>query len=153
MQHYSRKVFLIPPVYFILAMALCYSCYRGLPQFNLIRPPFSCLAGVPLCILGSVFMLSSVFFLKKQHTTFHFVKSTTLVVRGTYHLSRNPIYLGMLIFLLGLSAVFGNVVAPVSVLFLFCVIDFMFIPYEEEKMEIELGQPYLDYKSRVRRWL
>lgn len=153
MQHYSRRVFLIPPVYFMLAMALCLACYRWLPQFNLLPELFGILVGVPLCILGVAFMFSSVLFLKKEHTTFHFAKSTKVVVRGTYHVSRNPIYFGMLMFLLGMSAVLGNLIAPVSALFFFCIINFMFIPYEEEKMTIEMGQAYLDYKAKVRRWL
>lgn len=29
----------------------------------------------------------------------------------------------------------------------------MFIPYEEEKMENELGQKYLDYKNKVKCWI
>ncbi len=40
-----------------------------------------------------------------------------------------------------------------SPIIFFGVINWMFIPYEEEKMQKELGQEYLDYKNKVRCWI
>jgi protein-S-isoprenylcysteine O-methyltransferase Ste14 len=36
---------------------------------------------------------------------------------------------------------------------IFVILDRMFIPYEEEKMQHTFGGEYLEYKQRVRRWL
>jgi protein-S-isoprenylcysteine O-methyltransferase Ste14 len=39
-----------------------------------------------------------------------------------------------------------------AVLF-FAVVRWIFIPFEEEKMENSFGKEYLEYKQRVPRWL
>jgi protein-S-isoprenylcysteine O-methyltransferase Ste14 len=68
--------------------------------------------------------------------------------------TRNPMYLGLTMTLLGLAIFFGSIamllLAPVV---FFAVIDRIVIPREEETMERIFGQEYLAYKDRVRRWI
>ncbi|TCS43285.1 methyltransferase family protein [Reinekea marinisedimentorum] len=152
-QRYKRKVFLIPPVYFVIAIGFAFGCYWQLPQLNLLTGTTSDVVGIAALAVGCYLMLFSVLHLYREKTTFHFDRSSSVVSSGHYRFSRNPIYLGKLIFLLGLSVILGNVLAFGSAVFYFAVINQMFLPYEEEKMEIELGAPYLEYKAKVRRWL
>jgi protein-S-isoprenylcysteine O-methyltransferase Ste14 len=62
-------------------------------------------------------------------------------------------YFGFVAFLLGLSMLSGNLLAFLSPVFMFCVLNWMFIPYEEEKMENTFKREFLEYKQKVRRWL
>jgi len=62
-------------------------------------------------------------------------------------------YLGFLIFLIGLSFALGNLISFISSILFFTIINWMFIPYEEEKMEDELGMEYLEYKKKIKRWI
>jgi protein-S-isoprenylcysteine O-methyltransferase Ste14 len=62
-------------------------------------------------------------------------------------------YVGFVALLMGCSILSGNLLSFLSPLFLFVILNWMFIPYEEEKMENTFGGKYLDYKKRVRRWL
>jgi protein-S-isoprenylcysteine O-methyltransferase Ste14 len=62
-------------------------------------------------------------------------------------------YVGFVIFVTGLSVLSGNILALLWPVFFFIVLDRMFIPYEEEKMENTFGPEYLEYKRKVRRWL
>ena len=62
-------------------------------------------------------------------------------------------YVGFVVFLIGCSILSGNILSALCPLILFLILDRMFIPYEEEKMEATFGEEYLEYKRRVRRWL
>ncbi len=62
-------------------------------------------------------------------------------------------YLGFVVFLIGVSILSGNILALLCPALLFCILNWMFIPYEEEKMESTFHREYLDYKQSVRRWL
>jgi len=61
-------------------------------------------------------------------------------------------YLGIAIGLLGLAILmssFINFVFPVNFLI---IMDVAYVRLEEKILEVELGDEYLDYKNRVRRW-
>jgi len=79
--------------------------------------------------------------------------TTSVVTTGIYRLMRNPIYFGYLCMVIGLPLIFGIpwgiIVAPVQVYFFNRII----ISREEIYLAGKFGQEYLDYKSRVRRWL
>lgn len=76
-----------------------------------------------------------------------------LVTGGIYRLSRNPMYLGILLMMTALALFVGSLpFYLVSVIFFF-VMDTVFCPYEEEKLAMTFGSDYLLYKKRVRRWL
>lgn len=79
--------------------------------------------------------------------------TTRLVFDGTYRITRNPMYLGMLISYSGLSIFFQN---PWFLLFLPILVwlftTWVIIP-EEKYLESKFGQEYLDFKARVHRWI
>lgn len=80
-------------------------------------------------------------------------KASTLVVGGLYRVSRNPMYLGMLILLIGWSLWLGN---PASLLLLpvFVIYLTVFqIKPEESALSEKFGADYDAYRRRVRRWL
>jgi protein-S-isoprenylcysteine O-methyltransferase Ste14 len=70
-----------------------------------------------------------------------------------YTFTRNPMYLGFVIVLLGLAVFFGSVVMLLAPAVFFAIIDRVVIPQEEQTMERKFGAEYLEYKGRVRRWL
>lgn len=76
-----------------------------------------------------------------------------IVVDGPYRFTRNPMYLAMVIvclaFAIILSELWVLVLTPVCAYLLWHVA----IRHEEAYLETKFGQPYLDYKARVRRWL
>lgn len=76
-----------------------------------------------------------------------------LVAHGPFRFTRNPMYLGLILASLGVAFYFGTLpffVVPVLV-FLLC--NFVFVPFEEEKMERQHSGAYTDYRARVRRWI
>ncbi|NIQ36990.1 MAG: hypothetical protein GTN81_00140 [Proteobacteria bacterium] len=66
-----------------------------------------------------------------------------------FGLVRNPIYLGEILWCLGWAIMFRSIIGGALVPLWWA--GFLFhIAVEEESLEGELGQPYLDYKARVR---
>ncbi|MCH8498453.1 MAG: isoprenylcysteine carboxylmethyltransferase family protein [Marinobacter sp.] len=80
-------------------------------------------------------------------------QSAHLVVSGVYRYSRNPMYLGFLMILLGTALCLTNLTAlmmlPVFVLYM----NRFQIQPEERFMRQKFGQEYEAYAGRVRRWL
>lgn len=79
--------------------------------------------------------------------------TTTIDAGGPYRFTRNPIYIGMFLGQSGLAVGF-NSLWLIATLVPFClVIRHGVVDREEAYLERKFGNVYLDYKSRVRRWL
>lgn len=75
-----------------------------------------------------------------------------LVDRGLYHYTRNPMYLGHIIFLIGLTLTLKSWFA--AIITIATAIWFHTRVIGDEKKLIErLGQPYADYLTQVKRWI
>src|SRR5262249_54734758 len=79
--------------------------------------------------------------------------TTTLRAAGPYRLTRNPIYLGMVLGLIGLAIAFDSLWLLITLVPFALVIRYGVIAREEAYLERKFGEVYLAYKSRVRRWL
>jgi protein-S-isoprenylcysteine O-methyltransferase Ste14 len=79
--------------------------------------------------------------------------TTTIVETGPYRFTRNPIYLGMVLGLIGLAIAFNSLWLLVTLVPFAFVIRYGVITREEAYLERKFGEVYLAYKSRVRRWL
>jgi protein-S-isoprenylcysteine O-methyltransferase Ste14 len=79
--------------------------------------------------------------------------STALVSEATYRFTRNPMYLGMLISYSGLFIFFQNPWFLLILPLLFWLFTSWVIIPEERYLEQRFGSEYLDFKSRVRRWI
>lgn len=123
------------------------------PQFEFIRKPYNNI-GIIVLIGGlSITFYSFYLFRKNKTPIIPGQKPTFMVIEGVYKLTRNPMYLGVTIALLGFAAYFGNYLSFLSPLIFFLIINYYFVPREEKLMESLFGRKYLDYKKKVRRWV
>jgi protein-S-isoprenylcysteine O-methyltransferase Ste14 len=76
-----------------------------------------------------------------------------LVTSGPFRFTRNPMYLGLILASLGVAFYFGTLPFFVVPMLVFLLCNFVFIPFEEAKMQRQHSDPYTDYITRVRRWL
>ena len=81
------------------------------------------------------------------------VPSTSLVTSGPYRFTRNPQYIGIAFLYVALAFALGVLWALALLPAVLVAIDRRIVVREELYLERRLGRPYLDYKSRVRRWL
>lgn len=76
-----------------------------------------------------------------------------IVTNGPYRFTRNPMYLGMVLFLLGISLVFslewGIILAPV----LWIAFDRLIVAREEAYLTGKFGADYQALRDKTRRWL
>lgn len=103
--------------------------------------------GVGLCFYAAAI------FQARDTTKKPWGEPTDFVKQMPYTFTRNPMYLGVTIALLGFAAFFGSPVMVLAPIAFFLAIDRMTIPNEEATMERLFGQQYTDYTERVRRWL
>jgi len=144
---------LLPPFLFLICCVAMITCSLLFPQWTYLPKPWNYL-GVPLLLLGLGMVRNIQGKFKKEATEINTFKSPKkLVSTGLFRYSRNPIYLGFTLALGGLAIVLGNYAALDGLIAFFIAAHLWYIPYEEEAMEKEFGEAYLDYKSKVRRWL
>ena len=79
-------------------------------------------------------------------------RPSTLVLVGPYRFTRNPIYFGVLLMMLGLVIVWSSI-AMVFFLIVVYIIFSYFVKREEVILEEEFGDKYRNLKKRVRRWV
>ena len=143
---------LIPPLLFLICFVSMIGLTMALPQLSFIPTPWNYL-GFFLMILGLSFVRKIQQLFKTENTEIHTFKTPKkLITIDLFRFSRNPIYLGFFLALLGWAIVLGNAAAFDGAFLFFVIAHFWYIPFEENKMETEFGQDYLDYKRKVRRW-
>ena len=145
----------VPPPAIMLVMALVmWLIARAAPSLHFEIPAHNWLALV-LVSVGFVTGILGVVTFRKAKTTVNPLKphASSLVTWGVYAISRNPMYLGGLIMLLGWAIFLSNALAflflPVYVLYLN---RFQIAP-EERVLTSLFGETYVAYQARARRWL
>jgi len=142
-----------PPAYLLACLLLAVGIGLALPSLRLVPSPYRYM-GVLLIAVGIWLNLwADHLFRHKKTTVKPFEHPAALVEKGPFLFTRNPMYLGMIILLAGAAITVGSVLSLISPVLFFVIARFHFIPAEEKAMEETFGQKFLDYKSRIRRWL
>jgi len=79
--------------------------------------------------------------------------TTTIVETGPYRFTRNPIYLGMFLGLVGLAIAFDSLWLLVMLVPFSLAIRYGVVAREEAYLERKFGDAYRQYRARVRRWV
>lgn len=79
--------------------------------------------------------------------------SKALLTNGMYHYSRNPIYLAMMLFGIGLGIATLNLWTVITTIIAGVIINFFVIPQEEAYLERKFGIDYKEFCERTRRWV
>jgi protein-S-isoprenylcysteine O-methyltransferase Ste14 len=142
-----------PPVVALMFIVIAYFLGRFAPL------PFAASVslryiGLAMTFVGFLLGIGALIEFKKAHTTLDpHGSARQLVTSGIYRFTRNPIYLGFLLMVIGLplnsGLYWGIVLAPFYVFMLHRLI----IQHEEAYLERKFGKAYTSYMSRVRRWL
>jgi protein-S-isoprenylcysteine O-methyltransferase Ste14 len=107
-------------------------------------------------VLGVAFSGTAAVLFSQANTTRNPLRPTTasaLVRSGAYKFSRNPMYLGLLLLLLGWAAALSSVASLLGPVAFAAYITRFQIKPEERALAALFGAEYADYEQRVRRWL
>lgn len=143
----------LPPIYFLVSLILMAGLHRWLPARQLLQSPYR-YAGLAVMFCGFYLAGWSARLFRQAGTTVRpFEESSELVLHGPYRWTRNPMYVSLTAILIGTALLLGSLtpfaVPPAFVIF----IDRLFVRREERMLERAFGAAYVDYKSRVRRWI
>ncbi|WP_201556356.1 methyltransferase family protein [Psychrobacter sp. 72-O-c] len=144
-----------PPLQVLIIGAVMYGVSRIFPalQFSLIGSAW--LGGI-LTIAGLGIGIAGVTEFKKAQTTVnpHVPQnSTNLVTSGIYQYTRNPMYVGLVLILLGWALYLSNLLAFALIPIFINYISHFQIQPEERVMAKKFGDKYRAYVARVRRWI
>ena len=144
----------IPPVYFLLALAGTFLLSWLLPVLQLWPGPARWLGVLPVTA-GIALAFRSARAFVRAGTTLRpgGGDSTALVEAGPFRYSRNPMYLGLALILLGVALMLGSLTPLLVVPVFMYLIQRSFIRPEEAVLEQTFGDDFRAYCRRVRRWL
>lgn len=144
---------LLPPAYLFASLSTMVLLHLLIPVHQLASHPWNAIGLLPL-IAGIALNLATDTALKKHGTTVKpFEPSTTLITSGVYKFSRNPMYLGMILILIGVALLMGSL-TPYGIIPIFVIIiDRSFIRPEEDMLNKQFGRTWTEYRKNVRRWL
>lgn len=146
----------IPPPLVALALAAgMWGVAKVAPPLGIefaIRVPIA----VAIALAGLAFDFSGLLAFLRQKTTVNPLKperASALVTGGVYRFTRNPMYVGMLLFLLAWGVYLDCLPAFIGpVLFVLYMNRFQIAP-EERVLREKFGAPFEAYMGEVRRWL
>ena len=143
---------ILPPHYFLAALLLIVGL--AFPTNIALFPAWvPWLGAIPMLAGLGLAITASRQFSAADTNIVPFTESTALVTERAFAYSRNPMYLGMLLFLTGAALATNKLLPWAGVAAFFVIIHYRFILNEEVHMHGAFGNEYLSYKDRVRRWI
>ncbi len=144
----------LPPVYFFGSLVVSALLHWLMPIVLLLSSSPLRWTGLFLLLVGIVCVVLPAKKFDDVGTTIKpFQASTTLITDGLFGYTRNPMYLGMVLILLGVDVILGSLSPFVVVPLFMIVIDRRFIRSEELALRAVFGERYQSYRARVSKWL
>jgi protein-S-isoprenylcysteine O-methyltransferase Ste14 len=144
-----------PPLVGLLVAAMMYWAARALPALPVPTVLKVVTSGL-LALAGAAIDIAGIVAFRRARTTINPLKpqnSSSLVSSGIYRHTRNPMYLGMLFFLVAWAVYLAQPLALLGPLaFALYITRFQIVP-EERVLAGLFGEDFAAYKARVRRWL
>ena len=143
-----------PPFVLFITVGLMWFAHRLMGGGLASIVPFY--SGLAVMAGGFVVAFTGLRTMITNHTTtspIQIDRTNKLVTSGLYQFSRNPMYLGMVIFLIGWTVLLGNLWHLAGPIGFAIYIQRFQIAAEERMMTTKFGADYAAYKNRVRRWI
>jgi protein-S-isoprenylcysteine O-methyltransferase Ste14 len=143
----------LPPTYLLIALVLTAVLHLLWPVATIAPFPWNLLGGIPLGGGLAVTLAADQAFKNHKTTVKPLEKPSWLVTGGVFRISRNPMYLGFTLLLVGVALLFGSLTPFVVVVVFAVLMDVQFIQAEERLLQATFGEKWDQYKKKVRRWL
>jgi len=144
---------IMPPTWMLVAIIAMLVFHFLLPIAKIV-PTLWNLTGLVFLVSGiTLNLIADRAFQRVGTTVKPYQESSSLVTNGVFQISRNPMYLGMVLILIGV-AVFLRTLSPLLVVIPFAIlIDQIYIRVEEQMLTEKFGATWQTYKAKTRRWL
>jgi len=146
-----KKIY--PPTHFYTYLFISVAFHFLLPVKQIISIPYNFLGFIP-AIIGVILNIWTDNLFKKLNTTVKPDQNPSVLIDyGPFKISRNPMYLGMTLILIGAGFLMGSVTAFVGAIFFIAAMEMFFIPDEEKLMREVFDEKFENYRKSVRRWI
>ncbi len=146
----------VPPPIVALVLALLMWLTPAIAGLVQLSYATRLVCAVVLVCVGQGISIAGIIAFRRAKTTVNPVKASlasSLVIRGVYRYTRNPMYVGLLLALFAWAVFLANPLAVLwVVVFVSYITRFQIIP-EERVLTSLFGAEYEAYKARVRRWI
>jgi protein-S-isoprenylcysteine O-methyltransferase Ste14 len=142
-----------PPLLLLLSIFAMAALNLLLPLARFSPSWLGWLGVVPLAIGAVINLQADRAFHRANTPVKPWLPSTALITGGPFTWTRNPMYLGFILILTGIWAMLGSVSPALVVVAFAIVMDRIFVPPEEKKMQQTFGDAFEAYRRRVRRWV
>jgi protein-S-isoprenylcysteine O-methyltransferase Ste14 len=150
----SPQVITMPPFIYLGAMFLAFIIQFFIPLPGFIAAPYGMYLGFALIALSFALVYWAAGTFKKRGTNVDVRQPVIEIVdEGPFQYTRNPMYVGMALFSLGVAVAANSVWILLTLVPALLVINYGVIKREEAYLEKKFGEQYLAYKRKVRRWL
>lgn len=147
------KRIIYPPVWLVIGLIAIFACNEYYPGARFTGLAGQAAGGV-LIVAGLLLLVQAGGLFKRAGTDLvPFKNVTALVTTGIYRFTRNPMYLGMTLVLLGCAVTVGAATALLVPVLFMVIIEMRFIRPEEQMLRGLFADEFPAYCQRVRRWL
>jgi protein-S-isoprenylcysteine O-methyltransferase Ste14 len=144
---------IMPTTYLLAAILLILLLHYIFPIAAISDMPWNLLGLLPL-ILGVLLNLIADRDLKRSRTTVKpFQQSNKLVIDGAYRICRHPMSLGFVLILFGITVLLGSISPYIVIIVFVILLEYLFIKEEEMMLDEQFQKEWLQYKSKVRKWI
>src|ERR1041384_5990270 len=148
-------VIAFPPLIWAVGAAI-----SALLHFFVVRVPIasnyriSLICGIAVAVLAPTLAISAAVTFKKAGTNINPGEPALLIVRGgPYRFTRNPMYLALCLLQVALGFFLNDWITLLFVVPLALILHYGVILREERYLTAKFGEPYLQLKRDVRRWI
>lgn len=142
-----------PPLIYVAAAVIAIGLERLMPTGNLVSGVFR-LAGFAALAAGLALDCSAMLTMRRHHANIlPHRAATSLVTSWPFSFTRNPIYLGNTVMLIGAAGAFSNVWFAAAAPFAVAAVTWLAVRREEHHMSEMFGGSWRAYASQVPRWL
>lgn len=144
----------VPPLWWFLSLVAMFILNRNWPLITWLHTPWT-YVGYLVIVLGGVIGILSIRRFRTAGTTIDPIAlgATVLVSEGLYQYTRNPMYAGLVLVLLGAALCMGSLTPFFVIPVFMAIIQTLFIRHEEAHLLGVFGDEYAAYQRRVRRWI
>ena len=155
-EHDHPDIVIFPPLILIATIALgaALQWLKPLGLLARIDQPWRIVGGADVFIAGVLICAIACFTLVRHGTNVNPLRPTTaLATDGIFRLTRNPIYVGGMVFLVGIALIFALDWLLLLVLPSALILHFGVVMREEQYLERKFDEEYRRYKTRVPRYV
>jgi protein-S-isoprenylcysteine O-methyltransferase Ste14 len=131
-------------------MVLLHTLFANL---KVVPYPWRLLGCAPLLFGIILNLLADKAFKHDRTTVKPFEESASLITSGVFRFSRHPMYLGMVLILVGIALLLGSLLPFLVIPAFVILMDVIFIRTEERMLADKFGDTWKKYQENVRRWI